>query len=308
MPRMTAVPAPLDRRGLAAGLVCYTIWGVLPLFLHEVGRTGAGAFEVVAWRTIWSVPLALALGFAMGKPSGVGAALTSPRLLLTLTFSAALIAINWTVYVWAVSQGHTLSASLGYYLNPLLNMAVGALFFRERITRAGAIAIGLASVGVAMQGIALGEVPWIPLVLATSFCGYGVVRKQAPVDAGTGLFVECVVLAIPALAYVWSLNAGHHGVFGKTAPATVWLLLCGPVTVAPLALFAIAARRVSLTMIGFMQFIGPTLQFFCGLYQGESLTPLRALSFVFIWAGVIVFAVGAALRGRRLIQLTPRQA
>lgn len=305
---MTSPTAPIDRRGLAAGLVCYTLWGVLPLFLHEVAKTGAGAFEVVAWRTLWSVPLALGLGFAMGRPAGVGAALASPRLLLMLTLSAALIAVNWTVYVWAVGAGHTLSASLGYYLNPLLNMGVGALFFRERISRTGAAAIGLASIGVVMQGFALGEVPWIPLILATSFCGYGIVRKQAPVDAGTGLFVECLVLAIPAVGYVWWLNAGGHGVFGKSPSATAWLMLCGPATVAPLALFAIAARRVSLTMIGFMQFIGPTLQFCCGLYQGESLTPLRALSFVFIWAGVGVFAAGAALRGRKLTQLTPRQA
>lgn len=295
---MTSLPAPIDRKGLIAGLVCYTLWGVLPLFLHEVAKTGASPFEVVAWRTLWSVPLALALGFMMGKSAGVGAALTSPRLLLTLTLSALLIGVNWTVYVWAVSSGHTLSASLGYYLNPLLSMAAGAILFKERISRAGAIAIALASIGVVMQGLALGEVPWIPLVLAVSFCGYGIVRKQAPVDAGTGLFIECIVLALPALGYVWWLNTGGHGVFGKSAPATLWLMLCGPATVAPLALFAIAARRVSLTMIGFMQFIGPTLQFLCGLYAGESLTPLRALSFVFIWAGVGVFAAGMALRNR----------
>lgn len=305
---MSPTPASPDRAAIVAGLACYTMWGVLPLFLHQVAKTGAGAFEVVAWRTIWSVPLALGLGFWMGKRAGLGAALTSPRLLATLALSAALIAVNWTVYVWAVGSGHTLSASLGYYLNPLLNMGVGAVFFRERISRTGAVAIGLAAIGVVMQGLALGEFPWVSLILAISFCGYGVVRKQAPVDAGTGLFVECVLLAVPALAYVAWLSSAGHGVFGKTPSATIWLMLCGPATVAPLALFAIAARRLSLTLIGFMQFIGPTLQFFCGLYAGESLTPLRALSFGFIWAGVIVFAAGAAWRSRRTVQLEPRQA
>jgi chloramphenicol-sensitive protein RarD len=288
----------LDRAAVVAGLVSYSLWGVLPLFLHQVARTGAGAFEVVAWRTIWSVPLALGLGLWMGKRAGVGAALTSPRLMATLALSAALIGVNWTVYVWAVGAGHTLSASLGYYLNPLLSMAVGALFFRERISRTGAIAIGLASIGVVIQGLALGEFPWVSLVLAISFCGYGVVRKQAPVDAGTGLFVECVALAIPALAYVIWLSSAGHGAFGKTPAATVWLMLCGPATVAPLALFAVAARRLPLTVIGFMQFIAPTLQFLCGLIAGESLTPLRALSFVFIWAGVLVFAAGAVWNSR----------
>ena len=160
-------------------------------------------------------------------------------------------------------------------------------------------AIALAAVGVLIQGIALGEFPWISLILAFSFAGYGVVRKQAAVSAQTGLFVECLFLVLPALAYAGWLSYAGQGVFGHKAAPTILLIFCGPATVVPLALFAFAARRLPLTIIGFLQFIAPTLQFGCGLFAGEVLTPGRALSFVFIWAGVLVFGLGAWMRMRR---------
>ena len=288
-----------DRRGLIAGLVCYTLWGFLPLLFDAAEHSGAGAFEIVAWRTIWSLPLAIALVLAMDGAASIRAVLAAPRVLLALALSAALIAVNWTTYVWAVVNGHILPASLGYYINPLLNMAAGAVMFRERISRTGYAAIALAFTGVVIQGVALHGPPWIPLILGLSFCGYGIVRKTAAVSAQTGLLVECVYLAVPAIAYAGWLTASGHGVFGKAAAPTLLLMACGPATVVPLALFAFAARRLPLTLIGFLQFIGPTLQFCCGLAAGETLTPMTALSFVFIWAGVLVFAAGALIRGRR---------
>lgn len=262
-------------------------------------RSGATVFEIVAWRTIWSVPLALVLVFAADRGAGLKALLATPRIIAALALSAVLIAVNWTVYVWAVDNGHTLSASLGYYLNPLLNMVVGAAFFRERMDRFGIIAMALAAVGVLIQGLALGEVPWVSLVLAFSFCGYGVVRKQAAVSAQTGLLVECLLLVIPAIAYAAFLTHAGQGVFGKHTTPTLLLIACGPATVVPLALFAFAARRLPLTLVGFLQFIAPTLQFGVGVLAGELLTPARILSFVFIWAGVAVFAFGAWTRTRR---------
>ena len=288
-----------DRRGLIAGLVCYTLWGFLPLLFDAAEHSGAGAFEIVAWRTIWSLPLAIALVLAMDGAASIRAVLAAPRVLLALALSAVLIAVNWTTYVWAVVNGHILPASLGYYINPLLNMAAGAVMFRERISRTGYAAIALAFTGVVIQGVALHGPPWIPLILGLSFCGYGIVRKTAAVSAQTGLLVECVYLAVPAIAYAGWLTASGHGVFGKAAAPTLLLMACGPATVVPLALFAFAARRLPLTLIGFLQFIGPTLQFCCGLAAGETLTPMTALSFVFIWAGVLVFAAGALIRGRR---------
>jgi chloramphenicol-sensitive protein RarD len=193
-----------------------------------------------------------------------------------------------------------LETSLGYYITPLISMAAGALLFRERISRAGAIAISLAIVGVAIQAIAIGKLPLVALVLAASFGGYGVVRKHVAAEAQTGLFVECAILAVPGLAYVLWLQA--HGVGHLTAsPASAfWLVACGPITAFPLMLFAWAVRRAPLSAMGFLQFISPTMTFGIGLIEGEVFTPVRAISFAFIWSGAAVFALGAWRRTRRL--------
>lgn len=295
-----AAPGGSSHQALAAGLACYTIWGVLPLLFQQMAARGAGAFEIVAWRTAWSVPCAIALVLVTGKTAAFRALFSSPRTLAALVLSACLIGTNWTLYVWAVDSHRTLSASLGYYINPLLNMAVGALFLRERVRATGWIAIVLATIGVAIQTVVLGAPPWVSLALAASFCGYGVVRKQVAADAQSGLLVECLVLFAPALAYVLWLAHAHAGHFGATPAVTVLLMLGGPVTVIPLAAFAWAARRLPLTVMGFLQFIAPTLQFAVGVMGGEALTPLRIVSFGFIWAGVAVFAWGAAMATRRL--------
>src|SRR3569623_1486255 len=158
-----------EKRGQVAGLLCYTAGGVLPLLFHAAAHAGASPFEIVAWRTIWSLPLALALVFLVGRGTGLRALASAPGELRMLLVSAILIAINWTLYVWAVDNGQTISASLGYYINPLLNMLAGAMLFGERIDRSGRIAIGFAAVGVAVQGFALGSFPWISLLLGTSF-------------------------------------------------------------------------------------------------------------------------------------------
>ena len=280
-----------DRTPLIGALTCFVLWGLLPILFLWAGKQGARPFEIVAWRTLWSVPCALALMFAAGQWGHLRA--LSAQTLAALGLSAALIAVNWCTYVWAVGSGRTISASLGYYLNPLLNMAAGAILFKEKISRAGMIAIALAAVGVVLQGVALGEFPWVSLVLAFSFWGYGLVRKTAAVEAQTGLLVECVILTAPALAYVLWLAHSGQGVFGRTPVATAALMIAGPATVVPLALFAFAARRLTLSALAFLQFISPTLQFFVGVETGEPLTPLRAISFGFIWAGVVVFALGA---------------
>jgi chloramphenicol-sensitive protein RarD len=292
-----------DRRGIAAGLACYTFWGLMPLLFHAAARLGAEPFEIVAWRAIWSLPLAALLVFMFGRGAGLRALAANPRNIRVLLLSSVLIATNWTVYVWAVNNGHTLSASLGYYINPLLNMMAGAMLFGERIDRTGYIAIGLATAGVIVQGLALGEFPWVALLLGASFCAYGVVRKQASADAQTGLLVESVVLLIPAVVYVLWLEHGGTGIFGRHLAPSLVLIFCGPATVIPLAAFSFAARRLPLTVLGFMQFVSPTLQFAIGLSAGEHMTPLRAASFVLIWIGVAVYAFGAQQRVRADRQL-----
>lgn len=274
-------------------VLCYAIWGFVPLFYVPIHNFGGGAVEIIAHRSIWSVAWGAALVFVARQWPDVKAALARPRLRWMLLLTSLLIGVNWGVYVWAVTNGHTIESALGYYLNPLLNMAAGAILFRERLDAWGKGAIALAVIGVAIQAVAIGHIPWVALILAASFGSYGILRKQMAVPALSGLFVECLYLLLPALAYfAWiEMHAGGH--FFRSPLNAFWFLLTGPVTVLPLALFAYVARRLPLSTMGFIQFIGPTITFFIGLAQGEAFNPLRGLSFVFIWAGAAVFAFGA---------------
>jgi chloramphenicol-sensitive protein RarD len=301
---MTASTAPGEPRlALTAGVGCYLIWGLVPLVFQLLGRLGASPWEILAERTVWAAPTALLFVIAARQGPQVRAVLRNPRVLGWLALSSLLIAINWITYIWAVNSGRVLETSLGYYLNPLLAMAAGALVFRERIDRVGAIAIGLAAIGVAIQALALGRLPIVSLTVALSFCGYGIVRKRVAAEAQTGLFIECALLATPGLAYVLWLQHVGGGHLGASPVATGWLMVCGPITAVPLVLFAWAARRLPFSVIGFMQFIAPTMGFVLGVAQGEAFTPVRALSFVFIWGGAAVFAFGAWRRSRRVLAL-----
>jgi chloramphenicol-sensitive protein RarD len=296
---MSDRPAPGETRlALASGAGAYVIWGLVPLAFQLIGRMGVTAGEILAHRTIWAVPTAIFFVALAGQSAQVRGLFRAPRTLAWLALSALLIAINWMVFIWAVNDGRVLETSLGYYLNPLLNMAVGALLFRERISRLGVLAIGLASVGVTLQAFALGHLPWVSLALAITFCGYGVVRRRVAADAQAGLLIECLYLAVPSVLFLaWLALTGG---MGATSPAAlIWLVACGPMTALPLVMFSWAARRIAFSTLGFIQFIAPTMTFVMGVSQGEPFTPLRAASFAFIWGGVAVF-VWAALRAARL--------
>ncbi|MBD3834852.1 EamA family transporter RarD [Brevundimonas bullata] len=299
---MTASPSPNSseaRTALAAGLLCYLIWGFVPLIFQQMAHQGANAWEIMGHRAVWGLVWSLLLVLLARQWSQVMAVLRQPKVLGWLSLSAILIATNWTVYIVAVNNGRTLDASLGYYLNPLLNMAAGAWLFRERIDWAGKIAMALAAIGVVLQTLALGHAPWVSLVLALTFAAYGIIRKRVSVDAQTGLFLECLLLALPGLIWLIHIETTGAGHFTATPAATLWLLFAGPATVIPLALFAWAARRMPLSSMGFLQFLAPTIVFIIGALQGEALGPLRIASFVFIWVAVGVFAVGAVLKVRR---------
>lgn len=297
------MPKPRNegQAALFAGLGAYGIWGFLPLYFHLLSGFGVETGEMIAHRTVWSVFWAAALVWLSRQGGDVRRVLTEPKTLGLLALSTAAIFINWTIYVVAVNHHKVIEASLGYYINPLLNMAVGALFFRERMPLTGKVAIVLATIGVGVQTLALGHLPLISLGLGISFCAYGVIRKQVKADAQTGLFFECAYLSLPGLAYVLWLQSTGVGHFLGGWDIALLLLAAGPATVAPLALFSWSARRLSLTALGFLQFVAPTLQFFVGLALGETFTPLRALSFAFIWAGVAVFAWGAWQASRRAV-------
>lgn len=288
------------RTALFAGLGAYGIWGFLPLYFHLLGNLGVATPEMIAHRTLWSVFWAAGLVWLARQGPEVQRVLREPRTLGLLALSTLAILVNWVIYVVAVDANKVIEASLGYYINPLMNMAVGALFFRERMPLTGKIAIALATIGVAVQTLALGHLPIISLSLAISFCAYGVIRKQVKADAQTGLFIECLYLTLPGLAYVLWLQSQGGGHFLEGPGVALLLMAAGPATVLPLALFAWSARRLSLTALGFLQFVAPTLQFGVGLALGEAFTPMRALSFAFIWAGVAVFAWGAWQVSRRV--------
>ena len=299
-----SAPGGESRLALTAGLGCYLIWGIVPLVFQAMGKLGVSSWEILANRTVWAVPMALVFVLAAKQVREVLAALRTPRTMGWLALSAALIAANWAIYIWAVNSGRVLETSLGYYINPLLAMAAGALIFHERIDRLGAVAIALAAAGVLVQAVAIGGLPMVSLALAFSFGGYGVVRKRVTASAQAGLLIECLLLVGPGLAYVLWLQQEGLGHLAATPAATAWLLACGPITAVPLVLFSWAARRIQLSTLGFLQFIGPTIAFVIGVAQGESFTPLRAASFVFIWGGAAVFAFAAWRRSRPELRAT----
>lgn len=289
-----------SRAALGAGVLCYLLWGFAPLFFQAMGRLGADAWEILAHRAVWGTLTAWVFVLLARQGLQVARILRSPRQLAALALSAALIGANWALYVWGVNAGRVLESSLGYYLTPLLNMAAGALIFRERFDGFGLAAIVLAGLGVALQGLALGHFPWVALVLALTFGAYGVVRKQVQADAQTGLFIECLFLAIPGALWMGFLTLSGQGHFDDSPAAAAWLLAAGPITAIPLVLFAWAARRMPLSAMGFLQFIGPTIGFGIGLAQGEPFTLLRAVSFAFIWAGAATYIFSVLRQVRRL--------
>ena len=294
-----AAPGGETRQALAAGIACNLIWGLMPVLYLLMYRLGASPWEVVGQRAMWAAPWAVGLVLLARQGGEALAVLRRPGVLALLTLSALTIAANWTLYVWTVAQKHNLEASLGYYINPLINMAIGGLIFRERINWIGWTAIGLAVTGVALQTQALGHLPMISLALAISFCIYGVIRRQVAATAQVGLMVECLILMLPGLAVTMWVWAHGGGLEGSGVPGALLMMLNGPLTVAPLALFAWTARRLPFSVMGFLQFIGPTLGFVTGLVTGERLSPLGVLSFVFIWAGAAAFAFGAWQVSRR---------
>jgi chloramphenicol-sensitive protein RarD len=307
---MTSSSAPSGeaRLATAAGVSCYLIWGLVPLVFQLIGRLGASPFEILAHRTVWGAPAALVFVLLAKQGRTAMAAFRDRRTLAWLGLAAALIAVNWSTFIWAVNSGRVLETSLGYYILPLINMAAGALIFGERLDRAGYLAIGLAAAGVVLQAVALGHLPLVSIILAISFGGYGIVKKRVVVEAQTGLLVECGLLAVPGAVFVLWLETHGQGHFGQSLPLTGWLVACGFITVVPLVLFAWAARRIPLSAMGFLQFIAPTMTFAIGVLQGEAFSPLRGVSFALIWAGVAVFALAAWRKSRPELQATAETA
>jgi chloramphenicol-sensitive protein RarD len=287
------------RAGFIAAFSAYLLWGFLPLYFVALGDTPP--LMILAHRIIWSVPTALILILFAGKLRELVAAIADLKVLGALFASSLMIAINWTVYIWAVTQGRVLEGSLGYFINPLVTFLFAAIFFGERFSRVQLFAFGLAFLGVLNQAVFVGQFPWISLSLAVSFAIYSAVRKRTPVDSRVGFGVEAGLLAPFALGYLLFLLPAGVGFFADgDASLALMLVLAGPVTAAPLILFAIGARRLRLSTIGLLQYLAPTIQFGIGLAMGEPFTPARALTFGLIWAGIALFTFSAWRADRRL--------
>lgn len=290
------------RLGFLCCLGCYTIWGCLPLYFRVLDHISP--MEMLAHRIIWSVPTGLILIVIARNWAQLRAALTRQHV-LWLTLSALLIGANWLVYIWAVSQERVMEASLGYYINPLVNVLIGAVFFAERLRPAQWIAVGLAGIGVAVMTSALGYIPWVALVLCFTFAFYSVIRKQVQVDSRAGFVVEAALLAPLALLWMgWFVGQPGGRLIGDGGWDIPLLLVSGPITAVPLILFAIAAKRLRLSTIGMMQYLGPTLQFLISvLVFKETFGLTHAIAFAFIWTALIVFTIDSLMgeaKARRL--------
>jgi chloramphenicol-sensitive protein RarD len=291
-------PADADiRSGLMAAVGAYLLWGVLPLYFKAVGDVQP--LVILAHRIVWSVPTAAVLIAIAGKGRELVAAIVNPGVAFALAASSVAIAANWTIYIWAVTSGHVLQGSLGYYINPLVSFALAALFFGERFNRLQVLAFGLAGAGVINQAMVVGEFPWVALALAVSFAVYGAIRKCVAVDSRVGFAVEVGWLAPVAFGYLVFFLPPGVAAFGSGGLGEILLLVAaGPVTATPLILFAFGARRLKLSTIAALQYIGPTLQFAIGLAYGEPFTPAHVVTFALIWSGVTLFTF-AALRAER---------
>ncbi|MEP4860670.1 MAG: EamA family transporter RarD [Alphaproteobacteria bacterium] len=290
---MTVDTAPAENaaaRGFAFALAAYLLWGLLPLYLKLVGHVPA--VEVLAHRIVWSVPFAGVVLILLGRTGDVKAALRSPRTLAMAALTAALISVNWGVYVWAIAAERTVEASLGYYINPLVSVLMGAVFLKERLSRLQMIAIALATAAVALLTVRAGGLPWVSLVLAFSFAVYGFFRKTLPIGPSQGFFLEVMVLCVPALAYIAWLGVAAEGHFVLPAPTDMVLLVgCGVVTAGPLMLYGFGAKLLRLSTIGIMQYIAPSMIFLLAVFVfGEPFGETRLLAFAMIWIALALYS------------------
>lgn len=302
---MNRSPSGIDesaRRGLYFGLAAYGLWGVLPIYFKALAEVPP--VDIVAHRIIWSLPfLALLLTAAAGWRQ-VREAMASRRTMALLLLTALLIAVNWLLYVYAVVSGHILAGSLGYYLNPLMNVLLGRVVLKERLSGLQWAAVAMAAAGISALAVgALGQL-WISLGLAVSFATYGLLRKIAPVDSVAGLSVETALLFPLAAAWLaWGVAAGQPS-FGSTTNEALLLALAGIVSTTPLLLFTGAARRLRYSTLGMLQFIAPTLQFLIAvLIYGEAFTTAHAVAFGAIWLALGLYVAGLTRDSRASVTI-----
>ena len=287
------------RTGILSALLAFLCWGLFPLYFHAL--QAVPPTQIMAHRVLWSL-LFLAIVLTVRRQwAWLPAVLRQPRVIASFVASAFLLSANWLVYIWAVNNGHVIDASLGYFINPLVNIMFGYLLLKERLRPGQWAAIALAALGVAWLSWQAGHMPWIALSLASSFGAYGLMRKTAALGALEGLSFETMVLFPLALGYViWLSLHGENSFINSGADSTRWLLVAaGPITAIPLLMFAAGARRIPMSVLGLLQYISPTIQFLLGVWLfHEAFTAERLVGFLLIWGALALYAVEGLWRQR----------
>jgi chloramphenicol-sensitive protein RarD len=287
--------------GILYATLAYAAWGVFPLYFRQVA--GVPAFEVVMHRTLWSLVFVLAVLVARRQLAWVGALRREPRVVAVFGLSALLLSANWLTYVWAVNHHHVVDASLGYFILPLVSVALGCVFLRERPRPGQWAAVAVAAVGVVWLTVQTGRLPWIALVLALTFGFYGLLRKTAVLGALEGLALETALLAPLALGGLAWLAWAGEAVWPQAGAGTrAWLMAAGPITAVPLLLFAAGARRIPLATLGLLQYISPSLQFALGVWLfGEAVQSARLLGFALIWGALVLYTLEGVWQRRTAV-------
>jgi len=295
--------AAKHRSGLVAAIGAFAFWGVFPLYLNLLAAVPA--LEILAHRIVWCCVFVIGWVAARGELGAIRAALANRGTRLRLTATGVLISVNWLTYVWAVNNGHVIDASLGYFINPLVSVALGVIVLSERLNRAQWTAVGLAAAGVLYLAIVTGRPPWISMVLAMSFGLYGLIRKVVAVDSLPALAAETLLLTPLAAGYLIWLGARGAGAFGQLGVPTDLLLLgSGIATAVPLAMFAYGARRIPLSTVGLTQYLAPSMQFLLGVFFfGEPFPRARAIGFILIWCALAIYAADGLRRSRSALPI-----
>ncbi|MCB1311870.1 MAG: EamA family transporter RarD [Sedimentitalea sp.] len=292
-------------RGFAFAVTAYVLWGFLPFYLKMVAHISPA--EVIVHRILWSVPIAAAVLLITRRTNDLRVALTTPRMLGMAAVTAALISVNWGIYVWAIATGHTLDAALGYYINPLFSVLLGSVLLRERLSRAQLLAVLLAAAAVAYLTWQTGRLPLVAIGLTLSWGFYGFFKKSLPIGPNQGFLLEVLILTPPALAYLaWLTVTGDSHFLAGNARDT-WLLMFGGVaTAVPLMIFANGAKGLRLSTIGVLQYIAPTMIFLVAVFVfGEPFGPARMVAFPMIWAALILYTASLLTQARRVPPIRP---
>lgn len=294
-------------RGFGFALTAYLLWGFLPIFMKALAHISPA--EVIAHRVIWSIPIAGGVLWATGRTADLVTALRTPRMLGMAALTAALITVNWGIYVWAIGAGHALDAALGYYINPLFSVCLGAVLLGERLSRAQMAAIAFAAAAVAVLTVDAGKLPLTALALTVSWGIYAYLKKSLPIGPNQGFFLEILILLAPALGYVgWLSWRGQSHFMAGVSSDTALLLSCGLVTAVPLMIYANGAKLLRLSTIGIMQYIAPTMIFLTAVFVfDEPFGRAQMIAFPMIWAALLIYTASMVQQARAAsrARLTP---